>query len=112
MKSRPLWSLCKERARSWEKLGASAYLCRAIKFGIYEAPTVPFTLGEVLPEIPQTTEDLEFAEEVLDKGCREGVYEEVSCEVAMEAVARGNILSSAFVVWQDKESKTPKPRLV
>jgi hypothetical protein len=38
----------------------SEYLLRAVKYGIYEAPTVPFEAGEQMRAVPQAEEDLEF----------------------------------------------------
>lgn len=56
---RPLWFAMQRQAVEWRRLGASEYLCRAVQFGIYEAPCVPFKAGqgEELSDIPQSPED-------------------------------------------------------
>lgn len=56
-------------SRGWEKLlGTSNFLAHHTKFGIRDMSTVPFTDGRLLPSIPQTPEDKEFASEDLEKG--------------------------------------------
>jgi hypothetical protein len=87
-----------ERTKAWREVGASEYLCRAIRFGIHEEPTVPFTEGTFLPPVPQTQEDLLFAEDDLGQGCLSGVYERVSRREAEGLRATGLLISSAFTV--------------
>jgi Reverse transcriptase (RNA-dependent DNA polymerase) len=98
---RPLWLQTQGRVEEWRQLGASPFLCRAIKYGIYEPPTIPFVSGEVMGELPQSAEDLRFGIEDLRAGCAEGIYEEVSREDVNAVQAKGCMISSAFVVWQD-----------
>jgi Reverse transcriptase (RNA-dependent DNA polymerase) len=98
---RPLWTQTQERVEEWRLLGASPFLCRAIKYGIYEPPTIPFVSGEVMGELPQSAEDLEFGIADLRAGCKEGIYEDISAEDANLIRAKGNMISSAFVVWQE-----------
>lgn len=103
---RPLWLGASQRAGAWkELLGTSDYLVRHIRYGIRDLPIIPFTEGRILPPIPQTEADKEFASADLSKGLREGIYEEVSSEYAMEQVARGRLVSSSFVVWQGDGSE-------
>jgi hypothetical protein len=83
-------------------MGATEYEVRAIRFGILDLPSIPFTSGVVLPAIPQTEEDLEFGREDLHAGCASGIYEEIGVEEVREAVSMGRMVSSAFVVWQGK----------
>jgi hypothetical protein len=98
---RPLWLRVQERVEQWRLLGDSPFLCRAIKFGIYEKPTTPFLLGEELGEIPQSAEDLSFADRDLREGCATGIYERLTKGQAMQYKNQGCMISSAFVVWQD-----------
>lgn len=102
-----MWRGTSLRADAWRsELKASEYLVRAVRYGIRDMPSVPFTDGLVLGEIPQSEEDKEFAEGDLKKGCREGVYEEIGPEEVRRVVAGGNMVSSAFVIWQgDKEER-------
>lgn len=99
--------------RGLASIGCTEYLCRAIQFGIYEQPSVPFTAGNgtELTEIPQTAEDKAFAAQDLEEGCGSGIYKEVSAEHAARMKSKGAIISSAFVVWQDTEGGA-KPRFV
>jgi Reverse transcriptase (RNA-dependent DNA polymerase) len=98
---RPLWLSVQERVQEWRLLGASPFLCRAIKFGVYEKPSLPFVVGEELGDIPQSVEDLAFGERDLGDGCGTGIYERVTKGQAMKYKNRGYMISSAFVVWQD-----------
>lgn len=99
------WRWTSRRADAWRQLGASEFLCRAIRFGIRDMPSVPFTDGCVLGEIPQKEADLEFGREDLRAGCAGGVYEEVFAEEAAAIVRSGKMCSSAFVVWQGEGEK-------
>jgi hypothetical protein len=92
-------------------MGATEYEVRAIRFGILDLPSIPFTSGVVLPAIPQTEEDLEFGREDLRAGCASGIYEEIGVEEVREAVSMGRMVSSAFVVWQ-REGTERKGRFV
>jgi hypothetical protein len=78
---------------------ATEYEVRAIRFGILDLPSIPFTSGVVLPVIPQSREYLEFGRCDLDAGCASGIYEEVGLAEVREAVCLGLMVSSAFVVW-------------
>ena len=94
-------------------MGATARMCRSIQFGVYESPVRPFVEGQgvELGDIPQTDEDRQFALEDLRKGCEDGIYQEVSRKQAQAAMSQGAVISSAFVVWQEKEEER-KGRLV
>lgn len=96
----PLWrgtALNDDCSRSSE-LGASEYLTRAIRYGVMDMPTVPFTEGLILGDLPQSTEDREFARSDLERGCRESVYEEITREEAYRLARKGHMISSAFTV--------------
>ena len=99
---RPLWRVLQTYVGTWRRMGASAFLCRNIQFGIYEQPLRPFVAGQgvELGDIPQTGEDLEFGLEDLRKGLATGIYREVSRDHAQRALKAGAVISSAFVVWQ------------
>lgn len=86
-------------------MGCSEFLCRAIQFGILEKPTIPFIHGEgvELSDIPQSPEDKAFAAADLAEGCHNGIYQEITPEHAKKAMAKGAVISSAFVVWQEVE---------
>jgi hypothetical protein len=90
-----------QRVESWRLLGALKYLCRAVQFWILEQPSIPFSSGEVMNPIPQTSEDLAFGHEDLRTGCQEGIYDEVTTEEAERIRSTGAMISSSFVVWQD-----------
>lgn len=95
------WYGVARKIDAWRsELGASEYLCRALRYGIREMPSVPFTGGTVLGEIPQSAEDISFAREDLRVGCVTGVYEELTREGARRILRTGKMCSSAFVVWQ------------
>lgn len=104
---RPLWRVLQTHVEAWRRMGASAYLCRNIQFGIYEQPLHPFVTGggTELGDIPQTTEDLEFGTEDIRKGLESGIYHEVTPEHAQKARKAGAVISSAFVVWQEREGE-------
>lgn len=107
-----LWRGPALKADAWRsELGASEFLCRAIRYGIRDMPTVPFTEGRVLGEIPQSEKDKLFAREDLRSGCQSGVYEEISPLEAREIARSGKMISSAFVVWQG-EGEDRKGRFV
>jgi hypothetical protein len=61
------------RADRWRDMGAMEYKVRAIRFGIVDLPSIPFTSGVVLPVIPQSREDLEFGRCDLGAGCASGI---------------------------------------
>jgi hypothetical protein len=96
----PFWRRTALQADKWRDMGATEYEVRAIRFGILDLPSIPFTSGVVLPAIPQTEEDLVFGREDLRAGCVSGIYEEVVTEEVREVVRTGRMVSSAFVVWQ------------
>jgi hypothetical protein len=96
----PFWRRTALRADRWRDMGATEYEVRAIRFGILDLPSIPFTSGVVLPAIPQTEEDLEFGREDLRAGCASGIYEDIGVEGMREAVSMGRMVSLAFVVWQ------------
>jgi hypothetical protein len=93
---RPLWVQTQEKVAEWLLLGESPFLCRAIKYGIYERPTIPFVSGEVMKELPQTAEDLEFGIADLSGGCEERICEEISRQDANSIRAKGCMIASAF----------------
>jgi hypothetical protein len=57
---------------------ASEYLCREVKYGIYEKPTVPFWECFFIPKVPHTKEDLEFMQLDLKAGFETGIYERIT----------------------------------
>ena len=99
------------RASAWRDIGASEHACRAIRFGIYEAPTVPFTDGRISPPIPQSEEDLAFGLADLEEGCRTGVYQNVPLEEVRDLTSKGLPVASAFVTWKET-SEGPVGRFV
>lgn len=110
---RPIWLNTQQRVEAWRNLGGSAYLCRAVQYGIYEAPQYPFVpgTGEEEPQIPQNEEDQRFAHADLSAGCMTGIYQEIKREHAARAKKKGAIISSAFTVWTGEEERR-KGRLV
>jgi hypothetical protein len=96
-----LWRRTQTRVAAWRSLGASPFLVRQIEFGINDPPVIPFSTGEVLGELPQNEEGLAFGLEDLDKGCKEGIYREVDPAYVAEAVGKGFMVSSLFVIWQE-----------
>lgn len=68
-------------------------------------------MGEELGEIPQTETDKSFDLVDLRKGFQDGIYNEVTHDHAMNAKEQGAIISSAFMVWQERE-RGPKGRFV
>ncbi len=82
-------------------MGASAFLARQIIYGVYDPPMVPFTHGEILPEIPQSKEDIAFAKKDLADGLATKIYEQVTPQAAESAIQLGYIVSSAFVHWHE-----------
>jgi hypothetical protein len=52
--------------------------------------------------ISQTPEDFAFGSEDLRAGCQEGLYEEVTTGEAERIRGTGAMISSSFVVWQDR----------
>ena len=96
----PLWRRTALRTGAWKDvLGASEFLCRNIRYGIRDMPTVPFVHGRKLPPIPQTAKDLSFACDKIRQGLDEGVFEEVGYLYAVGRMREGKLLSSAFVAW-------------
>lgn len=98
-----------KRVEAWRKLGASAYFCRAVQFGIPETPQYPFiagTWGEQ-QKISQDEKDREFGLEDLSAGCKCGIYKEVTRRHATKARQYGSIISSDFTVGagEDEERK-------
>ena len=59
----PFWRKTTGEADRWAELGASGYEVRAIRFGILDPPSIPFTADIILSDIPQAEEDLEFGNE-------------------------------------------------
>lgn len=105
MSGRPLWRGTQVSVEAWRQLGSSEFLCRAVQFGIFDPPQVQFIPGEgeVMGDIPQSKEDLEFGLADLKDGCATGIYQEVTRDYAMNAMNRGAIISSAFTVWQETD---------
>jgi hypothetical protein len=68
---------------------------------VHEEPTIPFSEGKILPDIPQKQEDLAFGREDIRQGCVSGIYESITRKEAEDLKARGMLISSAFTVWQD-----------
>lgn len=107
-----LWRATARRADKWQSvLGASDYEVRMVRFGIRDMPTVPFTKGVVMGEIPQDERDLEFGLEELGTMVQSGMVEEVGWEEVGELVRGGKMVSNSFVVWQG-EGDSKKGRFV
>lgn len=81
----PPWIAVQQRVDEWVKIGASAHTVRAIRFGVMEVPSIPFTAeeGKELGDVPQTREDLAFGARKLEEGLKEGSFVEVTKEYAM-----------------------------
>lgn len=58
-------------------LDASEYVMRVVRFCTLDMPTVPLREGNVLREIPQEEEDLEFGRNDLESVCIHGIYEKL-----------------------------------
>jgi hypothetical protein len=102
----PFWRQTASRADRWRDMGATEYEVRAIRFGIIDLPSTPFTSGLVLPIIPQNKNDLEFGKEDLRIESASGIYEEVSAEEVRAVVETGRMVSSAITTWQGKKVET------
>jgi hypothetical protein len=94
----PYWRRTALRADKWREMGATVYEGRAIRFGIFDLPSTPFTSEVILPA--ESREDLEFGKEYLAASCVAGIYEEVGLEEVREVIKTGRMVSSAFIVWQ------------
>lgn len=57
---RARWADTRRCAQVWRTIGASEFAVRMMMFGMWDPPTRPFTQGQVLPVVPQTTIDLEL----------------------------------------------------
>lgn len=60
---------------------------------------VPFVDGQLLLTISQTSEDKVFAWKDIDICLSSGIYEELYVTYVKQLIDRGNMVSSAFVVW-------------
>ena len=60
---------------------------RNVRYCIRDIPTILFTRGDVMSEIPQTERDKEFAKKDLLKGVEEVIYEVLS-EGEVESLVR------------------------
>lgn len=78
-------------------MGASPYLCQAVKFGILDLPNVPFKEGLELGELLQCPEDIQFFKDNLMEGCLEGIYDSI-LYTAMAAIAKGCMIPSTSTV--------------
>ena len=89
----PLWRRIALRTDAWKNvLGASGFLCRHMRYGICDMPTVPFKYGRRLPSIPQTEKDLSFAWDKISKDLAERVIEEVPRAVSYTHLTLPTIL--------------------
>ena len=61
----------------FEVVWVSQFISRQKEFGVKDPPAVPFSVGEMFGEIPQSEEDLALGLEDLDRGCKEDIYKEV-----------------------------------
>jgi hypothetical protein len=102
----PFWRKRAKRPDRWRDVGASEYEVRAIRFGILDLPSVPFTYGFVLPVIPQSEEDLRFGRADLRVGCASEIYEELGASEVREVLSTGRMVSSAFTLWQGERYGT------
>lgn len=61
--------LCVEE---WRQIGRFEYLCRNIRFGVYDDPVLPFFDGggRELGDIPQMKEDVELGLDDFARGAR------------------------------------------
>ena len=55
--------------------------------------------------IIQTKEDFEFGKEDIWKGLSTGIYQDVTPEHAYRALEAAALISSAFLVWKEKDSE-------
>ena len=53
------------RADRWRDMGATECEFRAIRFGILDLPSIPFTSGVVLPAIPLAEKALEVTDAIM-----------------------------------------------
>jgi hypothetical protein len=70
----PFWRRTGLWRDRWREMGAMENEVRAIRFGILDLPSIPFTSGVVLPVIPQSREDLKFGSCDLGAGWASGIY--------------------------------------
>lgn len=89
------------------EISMSEYLCRNIQFGIYKQPLRSFCKGDgmELGNIYQTTEFLGFEKGDIRKGLESGIYKKGSHNHARRALESAAVISSAFVVWQDRDEE-------
>lgn len=103
--TRARWAHTRRHAEEWKLIGASEYVIRMLKFGIWDPPTVPFTKRKIFPSIPQSAADLEFGVNELKEGCQQGVYQEISKDFAFEQVRADTYVSSAFIDWKSRKER-------
>lgn len=74
---------------------------KAIRYGIFEAPSRRFPPGCAmeLGDLPQSTEDIQFAKTEIQLGLDTGIFARVSQEYARKAMADEAIISTAFTFW-------------
>lgn len=79
--------------RTW----ASEYLWGAIRYSIRVFPSVPFTEGIVLGEIPGAEEDIIVGREDLRESCETGTHEKLESGQVGELVRENSINSVCYM---------------
>lgn len=72
-------------------------MVRAVKHGVWDMLTVPFTKGMVIGDIPLTEEDTALAGKELERVVCARIFEEISREEVDHISGEGNMVSSSFV---------------
>ena len=67
-------------------------------FGTVDPPTIPFTEGEIMGELPQSGKEKSFVQQDLDNRSKEGIYELLSGSEAEHLVSTGHVISYSFVL--------------
>lgn len=67
---------------------------------------MPFSLSELLSEIPRTTEDKAFVTIKMEIGCAGRTIEETTENYTIDCLDRGCIASSLFVAWHGEADET------
>lgn len=100
-----LWHNTQSAAPYWEDtLGASGFITRAIRYGVYEKPLKPLSrqTGFRLPPIPVDPVDQAWLESEMTDCLRRQIYQEIPAPEALQLNRRGYPVSNAFVVTTDK----------
>lgn len=81
-------------------------MATAFKCGLRNMPTVLFTLGVVIGDVPQTEEEKAFEGKEFEEGVSVRIFADITRKEVDRIFGEVNMVSSSFVAWKGEGPKS------